>query len=369
MNNKRSSGNKLDNYLRSHKTVLPKDAAAYKGPSGDKRALCLFCDRVHDNNAVLVWSFSGQIDDYNITDTFCCDACNNTISGKDVEDEAMAEVTHRAAVRKNRHRNVGHYVRDGIFPLNAYRHVTHIGGGDLANQTARFDQCVFCDEKVFTSEILGKRLLQLPVGLDIYHVDGGKVPVCGDCMELVHMTIPELSFESWLHNTFSSAQCPVCGETHLVTAEEDEMRSITKAHGEYMCGQCAYHNLNKDGTGMLHIRRQDVDGRYSRYVEMKCEYCADDFSADQMLSASYLFRKHVTAAGKLVCDDCGYKNNQPISSLRFDEVVWTFYQLENDEFIGAMRKIGSTHKQVRSFYTTEALFKFFEQLENEYRWK
>lgn len=365
-----SNSNRLDNYIRSNFTVLPFGSTAYSGPNGDKRALCVFCDCLHNNHPVLLWNFTNVSagEEYKITDTFCCDRCQNAIE-RISKLESEAEMVNREAIRKNRYKNVGYFVRDGVFPRNSYLHRTHIREDDFLHQSSRFTQCVFCDASLTDGRAqLTKRSLMLPVGIDIYSVDGGTVYACGECMSVIHQTIPELSLDGWLANTFASAECVRCGNSYTTTMEEEEMRSIARTHGQYLCGACACDNLRENGVGPLHTLRQGLNGMYNRYVETHCEFCLEDFSIDQMLSPVYAYNTYVTSSGKIVCRECCLNNEPPFLGVRVGDSVWTFYQ-EGEELKAANRNVHGSFKQIRTFYTLDKVFEFFNTLEEEHKWR
>jgi len=374
MDNKRkTSPNRLDNYVRSFGTVLPKDILFYRAPDGDKHALCVFCDRHHDHQPILRHDYASSESAQVVEGVFSCDACATVIERMekrilgdrpgDVLENALKYSFGEHIVEKNREKNINNFLNEGIFPPFAYLYYQHLPSSDPLEAMHRINQCVFCDAEIqeFTPDTFR---IQAPMGPAVYHLDGGDLLVCGICSSRISDAIPEIHFDGWVRNTFVEKTCPKCTASFLITKDEDEYQSMSKTSGQHLCPACAYRNVDLSHEGPLYFRMQETDGRLKRYMDSLCNFCSEFFSIDQTLSEAYVLKAHVTAAGKITCLDCCYQQHQPVASLKIEEMVWTFYfnDVTNKAF-GIKRIISKPHSEIREFSSIADMYRFFSRIE------
>lgn len=374
MNNKRTfNTNRLDNYVRSYGTVIPKDFIFYQAPDGDKHALCVFCDRLHDHHPILRHDYANSDSAIVVAGVFTCDACAIVVERMEMRSmgDRPADVIESAlkglfgdVEAQNRERNVGNYVREGLFPPYVHLYYQHLRTeGDPLWATHRTHQCVFCDAKVeaYTSDTF---MIEVPVGSDMYHLDGGLVLTCALCTSLIKDHIPEPHFEGWLSNTFVTKICPRCTSAYLVTKDEDEYQYMSKTNGQHSCPECTYINVNASTEGPFYYRAQETDGKLKRYMDSLCGFCQEYFGVDQTLSERYILSKHVTDSGQITCLECCYQTHQPISSLRVQDLVWIFYYNEKKGKAFAIKRT-LTHpiSEIKEFGSIAEMYAFFNRIE------
>lgn len=370
MDNKRKTNtNRLDNYIRSYGTVLPKDILFYRGPDGDKHALCVFCDRIHDSVPILKHDFVKSESSQVVLGVFCCDTCAVPIERMEMRsmgDRPGDVLDNQDLIKKNREKNVSNFIREGLFPYFVHLYYQHLSTDDPLQPTHRTDQCVFCDEKV-QEFVPDSFMVQAPMGPDVYHLDGGEVLVCELCAALIKENIPEIHFEGWLKNTFVEKECPKCSTAFLITKDEDEYQAMSKTSGKHLCPSCAYTNVNRSSEGPLYYRAQETDGKLKRYMDSLCVFCSEYFGVDQTLSETYLLKKHVTDAGQITCLDCCYHDYQPVYALRVRDMIWTFYYNDDSKKSFVVKRELTKHQsEVQEFSNTADMYKFFNRLEEIY---
>lgn len=363
MDNK-SKGNKLDNFIRSFGTVLPKDVLHYKSPDGDKRLLCPFCDSEHDDNPILRHDFAQSESGVVLDGTYSCDECNIVIERMETRilrgKVAQGRDSDAPYINTNARRHLFRYANEGILPPNSHLKYTHLNPDGALISADDLSRCVFCDKQVTEFQAASFHV-QAPVGADIYHLDGGSLLTCTECYNDLTTINPDIAFDHWERQFFAETTCPKCHLHYLITKNEEEFRSIGKTVGLHLCPECAYNNLEGSDDAMFYARRQTTDGRYSRYVDVTpCAGCKETMTIDQTLCPDYVLRKHVSYSSLCYCSDCKDGEKFPFGSVVNGEVFWNFYFDSQEKVYALKRNKYGVPSERLEFKGLKALYEFFE---------
>lgn len=375
--NNQPTGNRLDNFIRSYGTTLPKNVQAYALPAGDKHLFCPFCDRAHNENPLLKHDFVNSDSAQVVPGVFTCDECqiviermeNRILKGK------MADLLERRGVNAdpyfdavaegvsaNALRNINAYAYGKRLPPDAHRRYMHLSFTGTLSASEEVVRCIFCDRHLGDVE-LDHATIVAPVGLDIYNLDGGELLMCNSCEKDLDAATGGMH-EKWEKKNFDEAGCPKCDNPYLITSDEGEFRSINKTHGEHMCPACAYNNLEESNDAMFFVRRQTTDFKYSRYVDaVECACCQKHITVDQTLTPDYILRTHVSEYNQCICRDCKDGEKFPFGGLSLGDTVWSFY-FEADNTVYALKRAEhGIHNDRKNFRDMQALHDFFKNLE------
>lgn len=297
---------KLSRYLRSRGTFIPHNIGNYTAPHGDMHIYCPFCDERHDNNPLKRRQLTNLLNIRVIEGVYLCHTCQNSVDMMDevITNRRIDGDTIRRDIVKNA--RIDKLLHEGKFDQDVFHSLLHLDGryergSGLPDDYYNGDHCYFCSIELREEDL--NATLHVPCGNDLYHIDGGDVAVCKQCLQDFKNRLPEGNIEQFYRNEFVEEDCPTCTQTYYITKEEQESRMFNNLVNAYQCGACAYgYVVRNKGGRFLYPRR--VNGFLQRFVDDQCDLCQHIVGVDQLHTPAFILRNHVNSEGKYVCGEC-----------------------------------------------------------------
>lgn len=308
MDNKPKRSTALASYIRCRGTKLPIKFPRYCRPNGDMFLYCPFCNDEHEEYHPIFRRHHNNLSNYEITAAFACKTCYTVIQDMEATLYGSPDPFNKAIAAKDAQKNarIDHLVLEGNISSDSYYYLDHLESRYemLMEDVPKFDNCYFCENEIRPNG--SGNTFWVPVGTDIYAVDGGTIAACQNCFEDIMNRIPERDLRKFYEINFEMADCPSCKQPYYITIEEHQMRVLADYRRDaYQCGPCAYHYLHtyrQDDS--LMVAKKSVGSKLQRYVDSKCEECGDTMSIDQMLTPEFVYSHYVNANEDHVCDNC-----------------------------------------------------------------
>jgi transposase-like protein len=308
MDNKSKRSTALESYIRCRGTKLPVKFPRYCYPNGDMFLYCPFCNNEHEEYHPIFRRYSDNLATYEITAAFSCKTCYSVIQDMEAKLYSSSDPFNKAIMARDAQKNarIDHLILEGKISSDSYYYLDHLNSRYemLMEDVPKFDHCYFCEGEIKPSG--SGNAFWVPVGSDMYAVDGGTMSACQNCFEDIMHRIPERDLRKFYEVNFKTVDCPSCRQPYYITPEENHMRDLADYRRDaYQCGPCAYNYLHTYGhsDGLL-IAKKNVGSKLERYVDSKCQQCGDLMSIDQMLTSEFVYSHYVNSDEEHVCDNC-----------------------------------------------------------------
>lgn len=294
-----TAAGRLDLYLQSDGTQLPKDWRTYKS---EKKGLCLFCDSPNSYFKVQKYQFGQPRSSGVDTGTLACSRCTSHV--RRMED-SLPGLSNRSNVPEDLvevEDIIDSYIFRGELPEGWASYLLHGQGG-------RKNRCFFCAGGIDPTNIME---LTLPVTHSVY-LTGGRVHTCQSCFSMYMHMSREIDV--------SKDECYNCGTHYVIDDQEYVYRRKGKTMSHHSCPECSEVLVVRTG------RAQPTDEGHLRNRIDSCCYCKIDIATDLTISELLTDGRRLVKSG-YVCDGC----------LLEPEKV-DFYKLLNGKPLGV--KVGS----------------------------
>lgn len=305
---------RLRRYISSKGLVVPSDIDDFK-PRGSKSYMCVFCDSPHSGQPLVKYAVRGATVGATFTTAFTCWDCaeetllmENDLKGPKAKGGLFDEMEDTTKARLEA------YYRYGKFDSSVDYHYIH-------SDTPSSKTCYFCKDVALEDYAE----IQTPVRSDADNFTGGAIRMCKSCRVECEHSFGKSKHEPLdIMGASQLVRCSMCTDHYLIDTYEVEYRHIAPGTVNlHMCPEC-YHD---QVTNSPPCRLLNSEDRTRRFIQHVCEYCEDKFLVDASIQRSVLYKWHMSADKRFMCDTCAAGTDGPITAIKIKSRVIRLYSV------------------------------------------